>query len=227
MDFICYTVVYGACPFINDPVVKRVLQSSLVTIKGWGKDPYVYQFSTSSRFRGIISTFSDLSLIGHGYARKGEGWDKTKQSLVFLALKRFSTQSSWYKAVSDDCRRQVVCWMRPISRYSPISNLVKMSKKALVLDRTQVPDEDGSLIANIARVSSRAPKGAKFDAWEGTTTKEVSDEYDKERSQVDESEEFNDASGEGEDDSEGDEKDDEVTPNEEGDTVEALDLNNL
>jgi len=114
----------------------------------------VYQWGVSSSFRGIVSTFENLSLIGYGRTQTGKPpkWDmKIPNALVPVTLIPVKSFDDWMKIVGIDCQVQIVAWLRPISRYSPISNLPYLSKKGVVISLSMIEGEDGYLIGNTTR----------------------------------------------------------------------------
>jgi len=121
----------------------------------------------------FFSTISDLHLAGFGFpllpqtTSRAPLRDLTQETLHLFSLKRIMTQMDWYTLVSIDACKQMVSWLAPISRYSPISNLPRMTKMAATLSRQIVESEAGELIANIPMpLSSKVkPVGEVFNGW--------------------------------------------------------------
>jgi hypothetical protein len=163
-DVILYTIIFGDSPFAHDKEVIKRRSRSTNAIKPWQWYPptkgepkkektakdrpiYIYQFGTSSGFRGILSTV-ELSLIGFGHPPihqdgKLMGHDFTSQTIHTIDLVEVPSQEKWYNMVSMDCRRQAVSWITPLVRYSGISNLLTQSKNAAALNSSMVESEDG------------------------------------------------------------------------------------
>jgi len=120
---------------------------------------YVFEFGTAANWCGVVSTFAQMSLVGYGFPLVDKKWDQSKkEDLVFLNLERRDTWESWLKKVASDCAMQIVAFMRPVSRYSPISNLPFMSKTGVTLMLQKAEAEDGSLIRNLqfTKIASRS-----------------------------------------------------------------------
>jgi len=168
-DFICYSPIYGAAPWMNkDQNVARSRSQSTAELKPWPKDPFVYQFGNSTQFRGIMTTLKNFALIGWGYSLVAENkWDMSKpEALVRVPLKIFETQESWYRAVYKDITIQMIGWLRPRSRYSPISNLPCMSKAGVVAMLSKVEGDEGQLLGNVVTVAGRETVGTRIAAWD-------------------------------------------------------------
>lgn len=168
-DYICYSPIYGCAPWMhNDAKVARARAHSTVTLASWPIDPFVYQFGNSSQFRGIMTTLKDFYLMGWGFRSLGGGkWDMIGDpTLVPVYLTLIPTQEKWYHQVYRDVVLQVVGWLRPVSRYSPISNLPYMSKVGVVLMLSKVEGDDGVLIGNVTRVESREATGVRIRVWD-------------------------------------------------------------
>jgi len=166
-DFVAYTAVYGGIPFPHDPAVKRRNETSVAKMDFYTKPVHVYRFSNTAGFRGILSTVPDFHLVGFGYPLVAPGKrDLSKESLHYITLEKIGTEKDWYKLVAGDCGRQAVAWMAPITRYSPISNLPKMSKNAVMVMRAMVDLEEGVLIGNFAHVKNRTIVGKVVSDWD-------------------------------------------------------------
>lgn len=173
-DFVAFTTIFGAVPFPQDKVtVRRIIQS--VSKVDFFKKPtaahptalHVYRFSNASSFRGILSTIPDLKLVGHGFPLvKGTmKRDKTKETLHFIDLEEVKSERAWYDRVNEDCSVQVSTFMAPKTRYSPISNLPRMSKNALIVNRATLDAETGNLVGNFVAVRNRAVAGVAVSGW--------------------------------------------------------------
>lgn len=173
-DFVAMTTVFGAIPFPHDPVVVRRVEQSLCKLDWYVSQSklrtrlFVYKFTNASGFRGILSTIPDLNLVGHGFpfVDRGKGIrDKTIETLHFIPLEHIKTEASWYNVVSDDCSLQVSSFLAPRSRYSPISNLPRMSKNAMIVNRASMDAELGVLIGNFTAVKNRTVVGDNVSDW--------------------------------------------------------------
>jgi len=172
-NFIANCTIYGAIPFAQDKAVLKRMQSSIQVLTYYEKPVFVYAFSTASDFRGVFSTIPDLQLVGFGFPFMPQTTsrvplrDLTQEKLHLFSLKRVVTQMEWYTLVTVDACKQMVSWLAPVSRYSPISNLPRMSKMAATLSRQIVESEAGELIANIPMplASKVKPVGEVFNGW--------------------------------------------------------------
>jgi hypothetical protein len=154
-DYIVQTPVYGSGCF-----QQHRDSQELIKFEPWKKPPTVFHFSTAANFRGVISSFKSLSLVGYGYQKVGKSWNLTvDEDLVELPLTVVKTEAEWYEQVCKDAASQAICWLNPLSRYSPIGNLLKMSKNAVILAKSMIVMEDGTLIPNVVRSPSREAKG--------------------------------------------------------------------
>lgn len=144
-DYIVHSVIFGSAPFPLDQSVEKKKKTRIKAFVNWEKTPYVYKFSTAVHFRGVISSFPNLSLVGFGYKKLEDGgWDsRGGNQIVFVPLVQILTQKAWYENVVKDGSRQIVSFLCPVIRYSPISNLVSMSKNALIASSTMVEKEEG------------------------------------------------------------------------------------
>jgi len=84
------------------------------------------------------------------------------EGLVRVPLKRINTEKEWYSKVAMDCRYVILGLFRPTVRYSPISNLVSLSKKGLELQRT-VLDDDELMYVPQAISRARLVRGERID----------------------------------------------------------------
>jgi hypothetical protein len=149
-DFIAYSPIYGASPFAMDQSVDSVLQKRTYTVN---RRYHAFEFGTSNCFRGVISTFANISLFGFGWDKKGPFYDMSENpKLVLLPLKLFKYQSEWYKNVVQDCTAAYSLIFTAVSRYSPISSLLYMSKKYVQLDLAQPILDGDPYVADIIRV---------------------------------------------------------------------------
>jgi hypothetical protein len=168
-DFIVYAPVY--CDYFwteeekSDSKVRADKPKKKISIPS-----YIYGFGTAANWRGIISSVSNLTLVGFGYKRDEllQRWCVGEaETLVRVPLKKYSTFKDWLGQVSDDCATQIVAFLRPISRYSPISNLVYMSKKGTEIVLSAISGDEGQLIGNIARIErERVRRGRKITSDE-------------------------------------------------------------
>jgi len=187
-DFVAFTTIFGAIPFPQDKHVIRRTQQSVSKVDFFRKpsvdlaegkirpptELFVYRFSNASAFRGILSTIKDFQLVGHGYPlihdKEGrpsptQQRDKTRETLHFIELERVEAERNWYDRVNEDCSLQVSTFMAPKTRYSPISNLPRMSKNALIVSRATMDSEAGGLIGNFVAVRNRAVVGTEISGW--------------------------------------------------------------
>jgi hypothetical protein len=138
------------------------VQLTSARLKERFKGAYVYEFGTSSSFRGLVSTFPDLSLIGYGYRKVSGKYLMTEpESLFDQPLVKVPDFGAWLKKVSTDCSIQMVAWLRPVSRYSPISNLPFMSRKGVTLTLSAIETEEGILLGNVERVENPTGRRGK------------------------------------------------------------------
>jgi len=160
-DVILYTPIYGQICFSGRAKGLTVeFNNNQKPVPMWSKKTYVYQFGNCNEWRGILSTLSELSMIGYGAVNtaqigKPEKWDISAKVLGPFDLREFPTSDLWYKAVGDACCTATFTFMAPVSRFSPISNLPYISKQGVQILLSQVEAEDGTLIGNVVRMPSK------------------------------------------------------------------------
>jgi len=187
--YIISTVIFGGAPFFQQNDVKRYLAKEKIVVD-WSHDCHVYKFSTASCFRGIISSIANLFLVGYGY-RKLDGlkYDlRPGVRLVKVELQPVVSQSAWYDEVAKDSARAIVSFMAPISRYSPISNLCRMSKAAIVTSRMRVEKEDGELFTMNPVMQKRNLRVEEVAPW--VAGKEGEEDVQPDDMTLDENENF-------------------------------------
>jgi len=167
-DYIMSTAIFGAAPFPRDVQVEKKVDRSMVEARPWKHGPYVYKFSSAAHFRGVLSSFSDFHLVGEGFDKNPatQTFDvRGGMRLVDVPLLQIKTQKEWFIQVSGDCNKQIVAFFCPVVRYSPISNLARMSKNALILTATTVEKEDGSQYVGTPQAPKRMVNRRKIVAW--------------------------------------------------------------
>jgi len=162
-DYILYSVVFGDYAFPDDPEVIKHRDSSLrKEMKIPNKHPCVYRIGIASGFRGLLTSLKNFVLIGFGNPPvppsttlpKG-GFDTTRKVLHPIMVPYVATMKEWYKFVGTDCSTQAMMFFCPVGRYSGISNLLRQSKDAAVMQLRIVPMEDGlSIPSGISRVET-------------------------------------------------------------------------
>jgi len=158
-QFVAYSAIYGCVPFQEDKEVKKVNNARVYPID---KTCYAFQFGSSARFRGVISSFRAVNLIGYGWEKKEGVYDVSKDAaLVTQVLTPAFVQSDWYNYVSKDCAAAYCSMFGTVQRYSPISSLVFMSKKAVQLSLT-VGVVDGDAYVSEVLIRQRKVQGVKF-----------------------------------------------------------------
>jgi len=171
-DLIVYSSIYGIHPFCNDPVARKKI-STMISWKFWGLTPHVYAFGNASYFRGILSTYADLSLIGYGFQKIPTGWNRLTTSLVAVPLDKMASQALWYSRVQSDAVLLMVAWLRPVSRYSPISNLPRVSRTTANIVQMQHISEEGS--ENIGNIQVPVRSAVVRKIYRGQYTKAHTD----------------------------------------------------
>jgi len=126
-DFIVKCPIYGTAFFPNDSALTRSQQKG--TSKGEVGGQYtrvrVYEHGNAMDFMGIASTLEDLSLVGVENEKKGK---ETVIKFVPIPLKYFPDRKSWYTRVSTDINSVYQAIFSPKKTYSPISNLLVITK---------------------------------------------------------------------------------------------------
>jgi len=171
-DYIAYCPIYGTTPFSSDEHVIHRESTGHVRTKFWTHDPFVYKWSNASGFRGVLSTFERLHLIGWGHPLRGDPqkkeWDATVTQFIPIPLEPVMTQKEWYNIVINDAGVQAVTFLKPVSRYSPITNLCMLSQKAVVYSKMMLNADEGVIIPNQAEVANRpglATRSAVKSSW--------------------------------------------------------------
>jgi len=183
-NFIAYSVIYGYAPFIDDANVKTDLKRCSYTA---GRQYHTYAFGSASRFRGVISSKVGVTLIGWGWEKANGIYDlKMNPIIQYVRLARYQHQADWYNKVSIDCAAAYVVPFGAVQRYSPISSLMFMSKKAVQLALVS-PAADGDIYVADVVERERHTTGTRFDV----SALDVADE--------EEEEDFEDATDEFED----------------------------
>jgi len=182
-EVIAWCSIYGSFPFMHDENVKKEQRNNLNATPPFHKRLFTYSFSTASSFRGILSTIMDLHLIGFGFPKLDGKRDLRLETLHAFSLPCFVTQHDWLQKVVSDACGQMVLWLAPISRYSPISNLPFMSKNAATITRSSLAREEGELISNITFVANRQEKGDKVVAWDDDDDEKEEKDKDSSRSE--------------------------------------------
>jgi hypothetical protein len=177
-DFVVYSPIYGAAFFGHDPRVVEVNKNKMTPINFWGTRTYVFSFSNGSLLRGVLTTFENFVHYGYGYEKTEDGgYDRRKgANLVPVRYKVFKTQVEWYRKVHQDIAVQMVSWLTPVSRYSPISNLPFVSKAGVVIALTDIQTDEGTLYANVARVATKTLIGRSI-GWDDDSDEDDDDSY--------------------------------------------------
>jgi len=143
LEYIVKCPVYGAAFFPKDDSVIRTLGKSSAKEspqKEAQKKIYqnleVYAHGTAKGLYGVVSTFAELELIGRKMDGKKPLWVKVK-------LLKFPTRADWYRRVAKDILEVYAAPFKPVVRYSPICNLIVMTKGKMMLQLQDVNGEDG------------------------------------------------------------------------------------
>jgi hypothetical protein len=158
-DYLIYSAIFGDFPFLSDQEVIRTRNSTLKAVMDVKyKMPYVFRFGIASGFGGVLSSFADCHLLGFGWEPKERAkdgsqlFDATSKVLHVIRLPLVSSQRRWHEIIVEDCAIQVTIFFNPVIRYSGISNLVRQSKEAAVMQLRIVPMESGiSLPLEVSR----------------------------------------------------------------------------
>jgi hypothetical protein len=128
-------------------------------VKARNKTYNVFAYGNTAMYRGVVTTYADFTLYGFGYPQVNGKWDVTKpEDIVPVKVDRIESFTAWNLRVCQDMSIQIVSCFRPLSRYSPISNLPYLSKAGVQITLSQATDEDGVLIANHSFVLSKSDK---------------------------------------------------------------------
>jgi hypothetical protein len=182
-DVIAWTAIWGKTPFI-----RKTVESGMNKIHPWPRDLYVFKFSNASNFRGIVTTLPDFKLIGYGHGKKpgGGGWDLRAEDYVPVPLVLIRSEREWYDAVHRDIAANLIVTYHPVSRYSPISNLVTMSQRAAQLVQTTVTTEEGVIIPNARAIAKGATTVEIIEDELGSSDDEEGDEVHEDELEDDE-----------------------------------------
>jgi len=163
-DYVLYSAIFGDYVFPADPEVARHRDNSLKKpLQINYKEPRVHRFGIAAGFRGILTSLPNFSLIGFGNPPSGSGFDRTRKVLHSLSCPLVPTMKAWYSVVCDDCSSQVMMFLCPVVRYSGISNLLRQSKEAAVMQLRIVPMEEGlSLPSSVGRIEKVAQPVVDF-----------------------------------------------------------------
>jgi hypothetical protein len=157
-DFIAYGPIFGECCFsgTHKKVEKQFTAVDIPKTSAWLRPVYTYLFGSAAKWRGVLSTFPKLQLAGYGAQRQGGSWNMKEKLLHTFAIQQVATPTEWYNKVGEDALGACVAWLNPVTRFSPISNLPFVSKAGVTLILSQFRDDDGDLIANVARQNMKS-----------------------------------------------------------------------
>lgn len=177
-DFIAYNPIYGPNMFPQDKHARPTGRTTPLPENDFD-ELFVYPFGNAAKFNGIVSTFDDLALWG----RERVGSGKTAvDRFTSIKLQVVPSMKEWYAKVCTACTAHYSLTFNAVSRYSPISNLLYMSKKAVQI--ASAKEILGNLYEDIVLAPTASDRGVVVeDGW-------GSDEEEEE--EVEESSEEND-----------------------------------
>jgi len=160
VDFVAFSPIYGAAPFREDDSVTAELKKRS---KGLGRRFYTFEFGTASKFRGVISSFKDVSLLGYGWEKDSKGtYDMVRTaSFVKVPLPLVLLQADWYNKVCNHVMGVYSFLFGVVRRYSPISSLISVTKKTIQLNLSMA-QADGDLYVAPVLEKKRTELGSKF-----------------------------------------------------------------
>jgi hypothetical protein len=100
----------------------------------------VLAYGSSAMMRGVVTNTPIKSLVGVEVENK-------KHKLVPVTLQKMVTMTDWYKKIESDQLLLCIRWLVPIVRYSPLSNLLVVSKKSLAIIAEDDVALDGVYVA--------------------------------------------------------------------------------
>jgi len=104
---------------------------------------YAYKFGDGSNCRGVLSN-NLVQFIGLEY-QKGEDLKNGKFVVKEIPIEYVNSSVEWYKYVRAENGRKLSFWHSPVTRYSPISNLYRQTKKGALASMTESLYEAGEL----------------------------------------------------------------------------------
>jgi len=160
-DYIVCAPIWGYQCFPRDLAVQTANKSRLnaLNLEMFG-DPYVFKFGSAYNYRGVITSLSNFYLVGFGEPLVKE----EKYGPQVVIYPKVTSLASWYKRVHADYVIVALSWLNPVQRYSPISNVVRQSSRAITMVQALNVAEDGIPMGEIRIISP------------STTTKELDEE---------------------------------------------------
>jgi len=140
--FIIKCPIYGQAFFLKDGDVVRMMQKGSTKDEKFDRSLYesvkVYSHGSARNFYGVASTLSDLSLMGRTVEKGVSSWTPVK-------LEQYVTRKAWYARVAKDILEVYAAPFRAVVRYSPICNLLVITKGKLNIKLQDVNGEEGAI----------------------------------------------------------------------------------
>jgi len=116
-----------------------------------------YGFGDNSNLRGVLSNV-EVEFMGLAAEEKDKSFKFSPETLVVPV---FVDPASWYNHVRAENGRKLSSWFAPITRYSPVSNVLRHSKKGAnqaimqeLLEKGGLTEEQVAMIMSTTEVSS-------------------------------------------------------------------------
>jgi hypothetical protein len=180
--YIGMCTVFGPAFFPDDPAMEKQLRGKSTT----GMNPLigckVYAHALAKDFQAVISSFSNLELVGRKLVSVVTP-DKTttkNEEWTTVSLQCCLTRAAWYERVKKDLYSMFECPWRPVVRSCSIVNLLFITKGKAELNSSMWMAEGGSGFVGKVFVP---PKGSNivFDAPVADPNDPVDDEEDDEK----------------------------------------------
>ena len=168
-DFIAFNPIYGPNMFPGDKAAKPGNRTNPFPDYSFD-ELFVYVFSNAAKFSGVVSTLPNLHLIGNEKGKTGN-W-----SFQPVKLKLIPTAKEWYNTIIEHCSTHYSLIFNAVRRYSPITNLLYMSKKAVQLQSAK--ELLGDLYVDVDLGPLASVKGGEIkSSWDNDGNEVVTDEF--------------------------------------------------
>lgn len=165
--------VYGSAFFLRDPAVQKVLAKKTVLkedIQRYQK-VIVQAFGSARDFQGVVTTLENFSLVGQQVEKivpasvKTDGSSDTpsvvartivKRRFVKVPLTVVPTLKEWYFAVLRSLGNVYSAPWKPVSRFSPITNLLLVSKGKVSLVNSDLGGEGSGFQGQVFPKSTKS-----------------------------------------------------------------------
>lgn len=159
--YIGMCTIFGPAFFPNDTAMEKQLKSKSVSHCKPFVGCHVYSYGLAKDFQGIISSYSSLKLVGR-HLVEVPGADKVISKVedwTIITPVLCETRAGWYERVRRDLYSMFEFPWRPVTRSSPIVNLLFVTKGKAELNTSMWMAESGS--AFVGKVFPQ-PKGSNI-----------------------------------------------------------------